>query len=356
MAVESTHPRYADMHLEWTKLRDFARGERVVKSKGEDYLPATKGMKLDGMGSSPNSHKSRLGQEVYDSYLLRAVFPEYIMDALEIFMGMLHNKSPVIELPPEMESLREMATELGEPLELLLQRVNLEQLTTGRVGLLLDMPKNPDPRNPLPFIALYIAEAIRNWDNDVIGDERADLQLVVLDESGFIRGDQFQWIAQRKFRVLELGFDTDAEGETTSRTYRTGAFATFEASTQYDPEEMRAPMFRGATLDSIPFVFVNSKDINPDPMEPPLIGLARLCEAVYRGEADYRQNLFMQGQDTLVVIGERAKPLLAPGVEEEPLRTGAGSRIDLESRVRDFQSNAWHLRTIASVLSRGRDS
>jgi len=317
-------------------LRDFAKGERAVKAKRTDYLPATQGMILDGFGGrsydpaagngAGTSNRTNLGEAAYQAYLLRAVFPEYISDALEIFMGMLHNKSAVIELPPELEPLREKATELGEPLELLLQRINLEQLTTGRLGLLVDLPVKPDPRNPLPFIAVYIAEAGRNWDNDTIGDERAELNLVVLDESGAKRNEEFEWVTVSKYRVLIL--DTE-----NGRVYRCGVYEDQGGTPNYDPTQLRTPTLRGKTLESIPFLFVNSRDITPDCDEPPLIGLARLCAAIYRGEADYRQNLFMQGQDTLVVIGERAKPIQDPTqpTAEEPLRTGAGSRIELET-------------------------
>ena len=323
MALDSVHPRYADQAPDWIKLRDFAKGERAVKAKTTTYLPATKGMLLDGMGQTA-TNKSQLGQEVYDAYLLRAVFPEYMMDALQIFMGMLHNKSPVIELPKDMESLRNNATEIGEPLELLLQRINLEQLITGRVGLLGDLPKKPDPKNPMPFLALYVAEAIRNWDNDAIGDERAELNLVVLDESGYSRNAEFEWQVVKKYRVLMI----DPED---GRVYKCGEFSDQKGDLNFDPTQMRVPKIRGKQLESIPFIFVNSKDITPDPDEPPLIGLARLCGAIYRGEADYRQNLFMQGQDTLVIIGSRSKGFADPlGGTEEPLRTGAGSRIELE--------------------------
>lgn len=329
MALDSVHPRYAELSPDWVQLRDFAKGERAVKAKGLEYLPATKGMILDGMGfttaSGASTSKARIGQEVYDAYKLRAVFPEYIKDALEIFMGMLHNKSPVIELPPQMEPLRDKATELGEPLELLLQRINLEQLTTGRLGLLADLPKRPDPANPLPFIALYVAEAGRNWDDNAISDERAELNLVILDESGYSRGSDFEWKVVKKYRVLIIEDGPDG------RVYKCGEFQD-EGTPQYDETQMRIPRIRGKALKSIPFTFVNTKDISPNPDEPPLIGLARLCGAIYRGEADYRQNLFMQGQDTLVIIGERAKAgVVGEDVEEEPLRTGAGSRIELET-------------------------
>jgi hypothetical protein len=43
---------------------------------------------------------------------------------------------------------------------------------------------------------------------------------------------------------------------------------------------------------------------------------------IYRSDADYRQNLFMQGQDTFVTIG-------GGWDETDEIRVGAGSRIDL---------------------------
>jgi hypothetical protein len=330
MALNSVHPRYAELVPEWVRLRDFVKGERAVKNKGQEYLPATKGMILDGIGTVA-SGKPKLGQEVYDAYLMRAVFPEYIADALEIFMGMLHNKGAVIELPEQLEYLRDNATELGEPLEILLQRINQEQLTTGRLGLLADMPKNPDPLNPEPFIALYVAEAIRNWDVTPVKEERAELNLVILDESRFEMDDNFNWQTLYRYRVLRMDKQFDeTTGRLLSSTYLCGAFSSLGATPGYDPEQMFPPMLRGVEQPSIPFVFVNSKDITADPDEPPLNPLARLCGAIYRGEADYRQNLFMQGQDTLVIIGDRIKPLDTDPAKDEPLRTGAGSRIELE--------------------------
>lgn len=351
MALDSVHPQYTAHAEDWSQLRDAAKGERVVKEKGQKYLPPTSGMILDGLNGGPNGNAynpaggngagtggnvlghgpyRNLGEAAYAAYKLRAVFPEYVGDALEYFMGALHNKSPVIELPEEMESLRMNCTPLGEPLEILLQRINLEQLTTGRVGILLDLPEKPDPLNPLPFIALYVAEAIRNWDDNSIADTRDALNLVVLDESGFTRDNDFNWVTTRKFRVLQLG-ELGANEQDGTADYVTGAFSDTGGVPNYDASLMKAPMLRGQKLQKIPFQFINTKDISPEPDEPPLISLCRQCFTIYRGEADYRQNLFMQGQDTLVVIGSRQRNEL-PGelTNEEPLRTGAGARIDLE--------------------------
>lgn len=339
MALESLHPLYAERLPDWEETRDLYKGERHVKSKGERYLPATKSMKLDGMGSTAG--RPNLGQEVYDAYRLRAVMPDYFQEAVNHYIGMLHKKPPTIELPESMESLREMATMYGEPLEVLLRRINEEQLVTGRLGLLLDLPKDPDPAAPLPYIALYIAEAGRNWDDGQIEGGEADLNLVVLDESGY-RRDGFDWTMVTKYRVLDLFVDLpdDATADQRARAvpvYRSGAFEVEGGGEPtYAEADMTTPMIRGTTMSEIPFVFVNSKDITNAPDEPPMMGLVRLALAIYRGEADYRQTLFMMGQETLVIIGEQKRVgsdinEVAGGDDSAPLRTGAGSVIELDA-------------------------
>lgn len=328
MAIDSVHPAFAERSPDWAMMRDLYRGERVVKSKAEVYLPATKSMKLDGMGSLSNG-TYKLGQEVYEAYKIRAVFPDYVKDAVEGFIGVMHAKPPTIKLPSVMEPLRKRCTVHGESMELLLRRINEEQLVSGRIGLLLDLPINPDQLNPLPYIATYNAESIRNWDAGDIGEGIANLNLVVLDESGVKRQDSFEWTTVTKYRILQLGALNENE---TSGIYRVGVFETDgKGSPTFDETLMTTPRLRGKVLDEIPFIIANTKDIMPTPDEAPLAGLGRLALVIYRGEADYRQNLFMQGQDTLIIIGDRKKVAETPGVENAPVRTGAGSLIELEA-------------------------
>lgn len=332
MALDSVHPTYSDMEPEWEKVRDVYKGERHVKSKGKTYLPPTKGMILDGYGSVVSGVNP--GQEAYEAYLMRAVLPDYFKDAVEVFLGLLHSQPATIELPAALEPMRESATQLGESLELLLRRVNEEQLVTGRIGLLLDLPANPDPANPMPYIATYITEAIRNWDDGENEEGDIKLNLVVLDESGF-RRDQFEWKTVTKYRVLQLGAEgvEGVEG-VTGNVYSVGVFESEGGGTpNYDPLRLTAPQLRGAPLDEIPFVFVNTKDISANPDEPPMTGLANICLTIYRGEADYRQSLFLTGQDTLVVTGElkrAADPNELAASTDKPLRTGTGAMIHLE--------------------------
>jgi hypothetical protein len=282
-------------------------------------------MCMDGM------MRGQIGREAYTAYLVRTVFPDYVKEAVEAFIGTMHQKPPTIELPAALEGMRNEATATGESLELLLRRINEEQLTTGRVGLLLDLPSESDT-DIEPYIALYTAESIRNWDDASGARGRSELNLVVLDETGVYRKDDgFTWGTEKRYRVLQLGELVANEFEDTPGVYyQVGVFSNRDGKDlEYDPSLMTTPSIVGSPLEEIPFVFINSKDIVAQPDEPPLMGLGRLALTVYRAEADYRQNLFMQGQDTLVVIGTRTiNNSLKP--ENEPVRTGAGSMLEVD--------------------------
>jgi hypothetical protein len=53
------------------------------------------------------------------------------------------------------------------------------------------------------------------------------------------------------------------------------------------------------------------------------MGLSNLTLAIDRGEADYRQTLFMQGQDTLVIIGAVIQD------DDDETRVGTGAKIEV---------------------------
>lgn len=322
--IKSFHPLYVEFSEDWITMRDVYRGERIVKQNGVKYLPPTPGMILDGMNKV-----TEIGYQNYEAYKVRALFPDYTKEGVEALVGMMHTKEAVFELPPALEPLRERATLEHESLLDLLRRINTEQLITGRLGLLADIPEKPAPgQSPLPYVATYVAESIINWDDSLEADDHMALNMVVLNESGFQREDTFSWQQLEKYRVLMMGEPVENES---SGVYSMGVFTdrVGGANLTFNAEGMMAPMYLGKTLDRIPFVIINTKDIVASPDDPPLLGLAKLCMAIYRGEADYRQNLFMQGQDTLVVIGGTRNPDGAEG-EDDAIRTGAGSRIDVD--------------------------
>lgn len=311
MSIDSVHPLYSEFLLDWELISDCYHGERRVKEQDVKYLPATPGQIVDGMTDKQTGRKN------YNAYKARAKFPDFVSQAVEGLIGIMHHKDATIELPPQLEPMREKATIKGESLRMLLRRINEAQLVTGRLGLLADVPNNAVV-GTLPYIALYRAIDVINWD-DGARDELVlrNLNLVVLNESAFERGSEFEWEMKKKYRVLLLGDLEKNEGEDKG-VYYMGVY-TQEGGFEFSADKMIQPSVAGRSITKIPFVFVNSKDIVPDPDDPPLLGLANLAMTVYRGDADYRHTLFMQGQDTLVTIG----------MGDEEVRAGAGARINV---------------------------
>lgn len=325
MAVSETHPLYTKTLPAIQDVRAAYEGERRVKELGFRYLKPTASQLLDGVVNTND-----LGWKNYEAYRARARFPSYVREAVEAAIGVLHKKPPTIELPDGMAQLLEKATVTGESLEHLLRRINEEQLVAGRIGLLLDLPVTPDPNNPLPHIAIYTAENLRNWDDGAADEKVRMLSMVVLDETCLVR-DGFSWTEKVRYRVLCLG---DLDKNEDNEVY---AQQLVDDGQEFDRTTAIEPVFRNNKLTKIPFVFINTKDIASDPDEPPLSGLASLCYAIYNSEADYRQNLHMQGQDTLVTIGLRhgsSNPVthVDPTADSAPdaIRTGAGAHLDLD--------------------------
>jgi hypothetical protein len=310
MAIDARHPSYVAQREDWQLCRDCHAGERTVKAQGTKYLPATSGMVFDGMASVTEP-----GFQAYDAYRKRAAFPDYVSEGVGHMLGLMHAKEAKIELPKELEYLRERASSQGEGLQDLLARINEEQLLVGRLGLLLDFPEAKTTGPPRLFISTYAAETVINWDSNLVEADRTVLNLVVLDESRYERREGLDWNWVERYRVLSLG---PIAANDSSGVYGVGV----SRESKDLPSELKTPSIKGKTLDKIPFVFVNTRDNLTEPDRPPLLGLSRLSMTIYRGEADYRQNLFMQGQDTFVTIG-------APDSGDDAQRVGAGARIDL---------------------------
>jgi hypothetical protein len=324
-SLSTPHPAYTERVREWEQCRDCWRGEYWVKQRdgGVRYLPPTQGMVRDGLYAHPSSNslnKSSLGYSAYSAYLVRAVLHSFFRDAVQMLMGLMWNKKASYKLKG-IEFIEKAATSRGESLEQLHMRINEQQLAVGRLGLLTDLSDKATIAQPKPYISLYEAETIINWDGGFRGEIPVEvLNLVVLNESGYKR-KTFDWDWHEQYRVLMLG---DLESNDVAGIYRQGVFMTQEnQGPTFDETLLKPPGARGQTLNEIPFVFCNAQSTITQVEDPPLLGLSDLVLALYRLEADYRQELHASTQATLWTKGIMN---LDPS---KPMRVGAGGHIDL---------------------------
>lgn len=324
------HPDLEAVIEDYVLVRDCYAGSRRVKERDVIYLPPTAGMVEDGLYATASAtgtdafNTNSVGYKRYQAYLTRAYFPEFVEEAAEKLVGLMHREPASIKLPAQLEPMRKVATKKGESLLALLRRINLEQLLTGRVGLLVDVA----PGRPTPHVVTYVAERITNWDDESLEADfgLSRLSMLVLDETRRTRrgGEQgVAWEEQKRFRMCFLA---PAGGEGASLvTAQTLVYQTF-LETDGTQGTTVVPQFAGRPLQDIPFSFIGATDLLSTPGIIPMLKLANVALLAYRGEADYRQSLFMQGQDTLVRIGH------TPDETNDPdnTRVGAGSVIDVQ--------------------------
>lgn len=332
MPVNSVHPKYQQAFRRWELMRDSMEGESAIKALGPKYLPPTPSQILDGMKPglySPEGCKdtNNLGLVSYHNYVSRAHYPDFFKEGVRTVLGILNAKPARVVMPKQMEYLLTNATPNGQSLETLLRLIHLEQLVVGRIGLLADFKTPKTPGEERPYIAPYLTETITNWDAGEHVNGQHKMNLIVLNECGKVRNG-FEWEDAKKWRVLRLSGATESTDEA-SGVYQ---FATTEdAGADLNELAFTPANIQGRNLEELPFVCIGPTDLDPNPDEPPLDGLAELCLLIYRGEADYRYTLFMQGQETLVISGSVVqRELSQDGTgKQAPIRVGADSAIEL---------------------------
>ncbi len=336
MSLDDRHPLYIERMPDWEVLVDCWEGERRIKEKGDKYLPPTSGMIENGYPADGAGSADSAGYKAYQAYVTRALFHEFLREAIVGLVGVMHRKPPKVTagdsdtLPEQIQEMIDSMTLQGESMELLWRRVTEQQLLLGGCGMLVDVPDGTSIDESVPYVAFYPRLSITNWDAGQRRQGRQKLELVVLDESEFQRQEDLSWKWVKQIRVCTLASEAreeaTADGET--RAIAEGAYTVLlatETDGKFTGDVKDAvpivPRLGSTSLDEVPFVFCNVNDMVPEPDRSPMQGLARLQLAIYRGEADYRQSLFMQGQDTLVRTGATD--------EQQKVMTGVGAILDV---------------------------
>jgi hypothetical protein len=287
MTVETKHPAFNTSRVsEYKLMAASAEGESAIKLAAETYLPKPSGFRTDNNNA------------MYAAYKNRAQFPDIVSPTVSAMVGIIHGKEIAIEKPDSMAYVDEKATLEGLSLEAFHRRITSALLKKGRYGVLVDAPESGGD----PYMCGYDGDRIINWESDG--------SFYVIDDSGSVRTG-YDWTDENKHIVLEM-----LEGSYTQKEVKDAGEL-----------EITPGMRGGGALERIPFVVANARDISTDMLPPPLIGVARAALAIYQLSADYRHQLFMSGQETLVIINGDAPTAIGAGVVHE-LRGSEGMEPD----------------------------
>jgi hypothetical protein len=342
-SVSTKHPQYEASIFAWRQVRDCIEGEAQIKRRDTVYLPmpsgmlnATKGPSIQTSASSSTSALDQRNRTIdqdlnpnyhtnpaFMAYKTRAQFPDITAFSLRGLIGVALRKDATIELPNTYDYLEGMVEDLYS-------FSISEVLQTGRLGYLVDIADDGNFK-----ILPYEAESIINWrqetKKDVEGVNTATT-MVVLEEYVPKLDDPFASELQMQYRVLEL-----IDGVYTSTLYT----ADGDIIPVLVGKEMMAtitPMYKGKTLNKIPFFFAGSTNTNPTPNVIPLGSISSIAIQVYMKSADLSQSEFLSCNPTLVLQGVSK--------EDAPIVVGSSVAICLP----DPESKAYYTETDTAAL------
>lgn len=271
---KQVHADYSIYSTVWKKCRDARKGEDAVKVAGEIYLP-----KLDGQSKSQ-----------YDSYKMRARYFNAFGKTIDGHIGLATRKETIVTVPDAMDPLMENVDRQGSSMQDHIKATLREILEVNRAGTLVDYTRVPegatqaDVGDARPYLVLYKAEDIRDWEFD----DNSQLVYVLLRERIPQRGNRIIGGKEYRYRELEI-----LEGVYTQTVWEDG---------EEDPVEIIAPEVNFSTLDYIPF-WLHQSEFDQEISDPPLIDLVNLCLSHYRLKADHAHGLHYVALPTPWITG-----------------------------------------------------
>lgn len=292
MPVNTPHQQYAARIKQWERCRLSREGSDAIKAAGKTFLPP-----IEAHERSPQK---------YHHYLMRALYYNAVARTIEGLAGAVFQKSPQIVVPSTAEEFVQDLTQTGVHAELFALHVLEEVLTTGRAGVLVDVPTDGGDR---AYLVLYGAEDVISWRTERISGVEVVTQLVLREQTlEQDPGDDYAYKMVERYRVLKLD-----DGRYTQILFEQQG--TSKEWVPVGPPIM--PLRRGTPLDFIPFAFVNSTSNSADVQKPPLIDLVDVNLAHYRENADLKHGLHYAALPQPWITG-------ALGDASGPLAIGSG--------------------------------
>jgi hypothetical protein len=246
----------------------------------------------------------------YDEYVKRALFYNATARTIQGLSGAIFQKAPSV-IPEATKDHISDITLTDEPLEMFSLFTTKENLTTGKLGILIDISE-VEANTPRPYWVGYEAERIINWRYERIeGDSQLVFVVLQEEEEEVDPDDEFESKTVERFRVLRL-----KAGRYSQQIYKQ-VKNTQTAQIEYVGQPEVFPMRRGSNLDFIPFAMPWSSPV------PPLLDLVDVNLSHYRGSADLKHGLHYTALPTPWVSGMK-------GDSSKPLSMGSGAAWDLD--------------------------
>lgn len=278
MPVNSTHPDYDYHAKQWEVVRD------CIKSDVRKHLLPIE------FGKSPRVLARN------KKYMDMAIFNNFTLNTLYGLVGTALLKGAEIELPPELEFMREGSTGDGLTIEQLIRKSLGEVVQMGRYALLSDFPdmalgltaEQVTQLQPLPHIYSHNAEDVMNWGYRYINGVQM-VDFVVIREHVYARDkDGYKWQEYAQYRVLQLDDNNDF------------FYNLVDGDSKVLTDDLY-PMVNGKRWKKIPITFIGSEDNNLSVDVSPLFPIAHVNIGHYRNSASLEDNADAHSQGTLAV-------------------------------------------------------
>jgi len=295
-------PQYSASLKTWAKMRDTLAGEERMQNQSVSQNSTYKNCSTSEPSTSMTQYlrmseglrnQSKNGWGRFCDYVFRTMYYPFPLTIKNQSLGMINGQDAIIELPTQLEYLLTDATQTQEPLKNVLSCINDEQLSVGRIGIMLETTVDKSK----PFnIMFYNAESVVDWEyNTVHGEQHATwvkLKEIVSVRNGgsFENEDQYRILA-----IDEAGYYfqyvTTDENVAPDNVFNV-------------PEDNRLyPTIREQKTKSIPFVMCNVNSLGFNIEAPPLEGVSDASIKLFQGDAEYRDVLYWAGVATLFTVG-----------------------------------------------------
>jgi hypothetical protein len=302
MPINSEHIEYTKYKKMWCDVRD---------AETNNYLPH---IILTANGTSARAKRRN------ESFVKRARYTNYVYGTLGALVGMGTQKEPTINLPPNLEYLKDDCTEDHMSMAQLIRRGLREIAGQGRFIMLTDYPviekqlteEKKNIVNPLPRIRIYTAEQLLDWEEGIYNGVK-QVSWVKLCETVKARNknDRYEWCYAKQYREVYL----DAKGKC------------WVAIRDEFANEVSVPVpvkANGKQLDYIPIDVCGSEDNNICVDVPPMWGIAHLGWGVLQNSASLEDNAAMHAQSTTFITSSMTNSQWIEYRSKHPIIMGAG--------------------------------